>query len=45
MEIQKVDLSHSAFLAAQDDMQSDERMCCIINGEVVTDTESDDPDT
>ena len=44
MELQKVDISHSAFLAAQDDMQSEERICRVINGEVVTDTESDDPE-
>ena len=44
VEIQKVDLSYSTFLAAQDDMQSEERTCRIINGEVVTDTESDDPE-
>lgn len=44
VQLQKVDLSHSAFLAAQDDMQSEERICRVINREVVTDTESDDPE-
>ena len=44
VESQKVDVSYGAFLAAQDDMQSEERICRIINGEVVTDTESDDPE-
>ena len=46
MESQKVNIiSYGAFLAAEDDMQSEERICRIINGEVVTDTESDDPES
>ena len=44
VESQKVNMSYGAFLAAEDDMQSEERICRIINGEVVTDTESDDPE-